>query len=68
MPDFCFAPQPRPTIAIADSAKRFPVRRVFCVGRNYAEHTREMGGDPDREDGRDRRGEELAADPRIALG
>ncbi|HUC17234.1 MAG TPA: fumarylacetoacetate hydrolase family protein [Acetobacteraceae bacterium] len=27
----------------------FPVRRVFCVGRNYAEHTREMGGDPDRE-------------------
>lgn len=28
----------------------FPVRRVFCVGRNYAEHTREMGGDPDRED------------------
>jgi fumarylpyruvate hydrolase len=28
---------------------RFPVRRIFCVGRNYAEHTREMGGDPDRE-------------------
>lgn len=28
----------------------FPVRRVFCVGRNYAEHTREMGGDPDREE------------------
>jgi fumarylpyruvate hydrolase len=28
----------------------FPVRRIFCVGRNYAEHTREMGGDPDRED------------------
>lgn len=27
----------------------FPVRRVFCVGRNYAAHTREMGGDPDRE-------------------
>jgi fumarylpyruvate hydrolase len=27
----------------------FPVRRVFCVGRNYADHTREMGGDPDRE-------------------
>jgi fumarylpyruvate hydrolase len=27
----------------------FPVRRIFCVGRNYAEHTREMGGDPDRE-------------------
>ncbi len=28
----------------------FPVRRIFCVGRNYAEHTREMGGDPDREE------------------
>ncbi len=29
---------------------QFPVRRVFCVGRNYAEHVREMGGDPDREE------------------
>ena len=28
---------------------RFPVRRVYCVGRNYAEHAREMGHDPDRE-------------------
>ena len=28
----------------------FPVRRIFCVGRNYAEHAREMGHDPDRED------------------
>jgi len=28
----------------------FPVRRVFCVGRNYADHAREMGGDPDREE------------------
>lgn len=28
----------------------FPVRRIFCVGRNYAEHTREMGGDPEREE------------------
>jgi fumarylpyruvate hydrolase len=27
----------------------FPVRRIFCVGRNYAEHAREMGGDPSRE-------------------
>ena len=27
----------------------FPVRRIFCVGRNYAEHTREMGGEPERE-------------------
>ena len=28
----------------------FPVRRIFCVGRNYAEHVREMGGDPTREE------------------
>jgi fumarylpyruvate hydrolase len=28
----------------------FPVRRIFCVGRNYTEHVREMGGDPDREE------------------
>ena len=27
----------------------FPVRRIFCVGRNYAAHAREMGHDPDRE-------------------
>jgi len=29
---------------------RFPVRRIFCVGRNYAEHVREMGGDPNRDE------------------
>lgn len=40
---------PVPTVAIDGSADRFPVRRIFCVGRNYAEHTREMGGDPTRE-------------------
>lgn len=40
---------PQPTIAIAGEAKRFPVRRIFCVGRNYAEHAREMGHDPDAE-------------------
>ncbi len=38
-----------PTVAIAGSAERFPVRRIFCVGQNYADHTREMGGDPDRQ-------------------
>jgi len=37
-----------PTIAIAGSDERFPVRRIFCVGQNYADHAREMGGDPDR--------------------
>lgn len=49
MPDFCFAPQPQPSVAIAGSNERFPVRRIFCVGRNYAAHAREMGKDPDRE-------------------
>ena len=32
-----------PSVAIAGSDSRFPVRRVYCVGRNYAEHAREMG-------------------------
>ena len=38
-----------PTIAIAGRAERFPVRRIFCVGQNYADHAREMGSNPDRE-------------------
>ena len=38
-----------PSVAIAGSEARFPVRRVFCVGRNYAAHAREMGSDPNRE-------------------
>jgi fumarylpyruvate hydrolase len=38
-----------PTAEIAGSDQRFPVRRIFCVGRNYAEHAREMGGSPERE-------------------
>jgi fumarylpyruvate hydrolase len=44
-----FPPPSQPTVAIADSDLRFPVRRIFCVGRNYAAHAREMGGDPSRE-------------------
>jgi fumarylpyruvate hydrolase len=37
------------TVAIDGSEIRYPVRRIFCVGRNYADHAREMGSDPDRE-------------------
>lgn len=37
-----------PSIAIAGLEARFPVRRIFCVGQNYADHAREMGSDPDR--------------------
>ena len=39
----------RPTVAINDSDDLFPVRRIYCVGRNYAAHAREMGKDPDRD-------------------
>ncbi len=45
MTSFVFAPAPQPSVAIAGSDQRFPVRRIFCVGRNYAEHAREMGMD-----------------------
>jgi len=38
-----------PTVAIAGSQARFSVRRIYCVGRNYASHVREMGHDPDRD-------------------
>jgi fumarylpyruvate hydrolase len=40
---------PAPTVAIAGSADRFPVRRIWCVGQNYADHAREMGHDPTRQ-------------------
>jgi fumarylpyruvate hydrolase len=38
-----------PAVPVAGSDEPFPARRIFCVGRNYAEHAREMGGDPERE-------------------
>ena len=46
---YAIDPAPQPTVAIAGSPARFPVHRIYCVGRNYAEHAREMGADPDRE-------------------
>ena len=36
-------------IPIAGSSDVFPVRRIYCIGRNYAAHAREMGSDPTRE-------------------
>ena len=48
MSDFVIAPPPVPAVPV-EGGGRFPVRRIFCVGRNYAEHAREMGGDPTRE-------------------
>lgn len=49
MTEFVIQPAPQPSVAVAGSQARFPIRRVFCVGRNYAAHAREMGKDPDRE-------------------
>jgi fumarylpyruvate hydrolase len=44
-----FPPPAVPSVAIAGETARFPVRRILCVGRNYAAHAREMGRDPERE-------------------
>jgi fumarylpyruvate hydrolase len=49
MTEFIVPPPPIPAVAVAGTAQKFPVRRIFCVGRNYAAHAREMGKDPDRE-------------------
>jgi fumarylpyruvate hydrolase len=48
MVDYVIAPPGIASVLVANGG-RFPVRRVFCVGRNYAEHAREMGSDPTRE-------------------
>jgi 2-keto-4-pentenoate hydratase/2-oxohepta-3-ene-1,7-dioic acid hydratase in catechol pathway len=42
-------PLAQPTIPIVGSDEVFPVRRIYCIGRNYAAHAREMGSDPNRE-------------------
>ena len=47
--NYAVEPPPLRTLAVASRDERFPVNRVFCVGRNYAAHAREMGKDPDRE-------------------
>ncbi|MEC5216561.1 fumarylpyruvate hydrolase [Actimicrobium sp. GrIS 1.19] len=41
---FVFPPLPQPALTVAGSADLFPVHRIYCVGRNYAAHAREMGG------------------------
>jgi fumarylpyruvate hydrolase len=46
---YLFPPPPQAALPIEGSSDLFPVRRIYCVGRNYAEHTREMGFDPDKE-------------------
>lgn len=44
-----FAPPHETLIPVVGTDALFPVRRIYCVGRNYAEHAREMGADPNRE-------------------
>lgn len=50
MRNYVFPPPEVVSVEVAGSDRRFAVRRVFCVGRNYAEHVREMGFDPTREE------------------
>ncbi len=49
MSAFVFEPLRTPSVPVVGDQRAFPVRRIFCVGRNYAAHAREMGKDPDRE-------------------
>ncbi len=48
MTKYIIEPPAQPSLPVRGSDERFPVRRVYCIGRNYAAHTIEMGGDPDR--------------------
>lgn len=48
MTQWLFPPAPTPSLPIRDDTRRFPVRRILCVGQNYAAHAREMGADPSK--------------------
>ncbi|QRM56122.1 fumarylacetoacetate hydrolase family protein [Sinorhizobium sp. BG8] len=47
--NYVFTPAPVPTLPIAGSEALFPVHRIYCVGRNFADHAIEMGHDPNKE-------------------
>ncbi|MDM4768351.1 fumarylacetoacetate hydrolase family protein [Pelomonas sp. SE-A7] len=49
MSDYIFPPALQASVAVRGTGARYAVSRIFCVGRNYAAHAREMGSDPDRE-------------------
>lgn len=49
MTDFLFPAMPPVSVPVHGSDSRLPVHRIYCVGKNYAEHAREMGSDPERE-------------------
>lgn len=46
---YVIPPVPQPSAEVSGTDARFPVHRIYCVGRNYAAHAREMGMDPDRD-------------------
>ncbi len=46
---YVIPPPPMPAVPVAGATASFPVRRIYCVARNYAAHAREMGADPDRD-------------------
>ena len=48
--NFVFNPNPQAFVEIAGASEYFPVHRIYCVGRNYAEHALEMGAGPEREE------------------
>ena len=43
MTDWLVPPRPQPSLPVEGDDRRFPVRRILCVGQNYAAHAREMG-------------------------
>ena len=45
---YAFPPQPIPALPVVGTDELFPVHRIYCIGRNYAEHALEMGHDPKR--------------------
>jgi fumarylpyruvate hydrolase len=47
--NYVLSPWDLPSVPIAGEAGHFPVRHIYCVGRNYAEHAKEMGGDATKE-------------------
>lgn len=49
MTSYAITPPAQVTLPVEGTDEVFPVGRIFCIGRNYAEHAREMGHDPDRE-------------------
>ncbi len=49
MTRYVLEPAAQVTLPVRGTDKLFPVRRIYCIGRNYADHAIEMGGDPDKE-------------------